>query len=90
MYLIANYLNKYKIMETEAKLIIIGFAIILIIGAFFALKGLASAFEKQEVINKERKFGSAEKYIKINGNLLFTEKEIAVAKKRAEKNKEDL
>ena len=40
-------------METEAKLIIIGFAIMLIVCAFFALKGLASAFEKQEEKNKE-------------------------------------
>lgn len=62
---------------------------VLSIGAFFALKGLSSAFEKEEVINKERKFGSAEKYIRIN-NLLFTENEIKVAKKRAENNKEDL
>lgn len=68
---------------------LIGLGIMLSVCAFFALKGLASAFEKEEVINKERKFGSAEKYIRIN-NLLFTENEIKVAKLRAEKNKEDL
>ena len=44
-------------------------------------------FEK--VVNKERKFGSPEKYIRIK-NLLFTENEIKIAKERAEKNKEDL
>jgi len=33
--------------------LIAGLAIILIVGAFFALKGLASAFEKQEEKNKE-------------------------------------
>lgn len=62
---------------------------ILIILAFIFIYGLSSALKNYEVKNKERKFGSAEKYIRIN-NLLFTENEIKIAKLRAEKNKEDL
>lgn len=42
-----------------------------------------------KVENKDRVFGSANEYVRIN-NLLFTENEIKLAKKRAEKNKEDL
>lgn len=76
-------------MEITAFLSLVAIITVLSVGAFFALKGLVSCFNQEEVTNKDRRFGSADNYIRIN-NLLFTENEIKVAKKRAEKNKEDL
>jgi hypothetical protein len=64
--------------------------IVMIVIASAVVVGLIFIDLKAEkVINKERKFGSAQKYINYHG-LLFTQNEIKVAKERTEKNKEDL